>query len=152
MRARAGTAAALLSFWSSDWSLTVLLWLLVDNFSHCHSLLPSLGKARRSRCTLANHHLWRTRDCRNRRFVAVTTIFILVFLFMGGKAFSGQLCTLTCYDVGALLFLGFFVVLMFDKFSAPDRLLGIESKGRLRLTYLWDFSGLSRMTFVELLQ
>lgn len=25
--------------------------------------LPSLGKARRSRCTLANHHLWRTRDC-----------------------------------------------------------------------------------------
>ena len=62
--ARAGTAAARVTFLVQRLEPYGFVLAARGQYFRIATLsLPSLGKARRSRCTLANHHLWRTRDC-----------------------------------------------------------------------------------------
>jgi hypothetical protein len=106
-----------LSFWSSDWSLTVLFWLLVANIFALplgrFLLFGRWGKlaARAVLSLIIISGVIAT--VRNRRFVAVMTTFTLAFLFVTWEGVRRPTLYLDVLnDVGALLFLGCFVVLI----------------------------------------
>ena len=103
------------SFWSSDWSLTVLLWLLIGNIFALplDRFVPWGRLAARALLSLIIIS-GVVATARSRRFIAVTATFVLMYLFMG---WEGVQRPNTRYlgvfnDLASLLFFGFFIVLI----------------------------------------
>jgi Ion channel len=143
-----------LSFWSSDWSLTVLLWLLVGNIfalplSHFRPWGRLVARAVLSLIIISGV----LATARNRRFVAVTTIFILVFLFMGWEGVQRPTPYLDVLnDVAALLFLGFFVVLMLPQVLRAGSITWHRVEGAIAVYLLMGLLWAFAYDIVELLQ
>ncbi len=90
---------------------------------------------------------------RNRRFVAVTTTFTLVFLFVGWEGVQRPTLYLDVLnDVGALLFFGFFVALILRQVLRAGSITWHRVEGAvavyLLMGLLWAFA----YDIVELLQ
>jgi hypothetical protein len=143
-----------LRFWTSDWSLTVLLWLLVANiFAQPLAHFATWGRlaARGVFSLIIISGVIAT--ARNRRFVAVTTAFILVFLFVGWEGIERPTLYLgVLNDLGALLFLGFFAVLLLRQVLRAGSITWHRVEGAvavyLLMGLLWAFA----YDIVELLQ
>ncbi len=143
-----------LSFWSSDWSLTILLWLLAGNIFAlplAHFLPWGRLAVRAVLSLIIISGVIAT--ARNRRFVAVTTTFTLVFLFVGWEGVQRPTLYLDVLnDVGALLFFGFFVALILRQVLRAGSITWHRVEGAvavyLLMGLLWAFA----YDIVELLQ
>jgi hypothetical protein len=102
------------NFWSSDWSLSVLLWLLIGNifalpFAHYEPWGRLAGRAVLSLIIISGV----IATARNRLVILVTAIFTFALLLIGWEGVRRPTLFLDLLnDVGALLFLGFFVYLI----------------------------------------
>ncbi len=135
-----------LSFWSSDWSLTILLWLLAGNIFAlplAHFLPWGRLAVRAVLSLIIISGVIAT--ARNRRFVAVTTTFTLVFLFVGWEGVQRPTLYLDVLnDVGALLFFGFFVALILRQVLRAGSITWHRVEGAvavyLLMGLLWAFA------------
>jgi hypothetical protein len=142
------------SFWSSDWSLTVLLWLLIGNIFAlplAHFLPWGRLAARTVLSLIIISGVMATGP--NRRFVTVTTIFVIVFLFVGWEGAERPTLYLDLLnDLGALLFVGFFVVLILRQVLRAGSITWHRVEGAvavyLLMGLLWAFA----YDIVQLLQ
>src|SRR5260221_10670812 len=100
-------------FWAPDWSLRVLLWLLMGNIfalplAHYEPWGRLAGRAILSLIIVSGV----IATARNRLLIMVTAIFTFGFLLVGWEGVRRPTLYLDLLnDVGALLFLGFFVYL-----------------------------------------
>jgi Ion channel len=102
------------SFWASDWSLSVLLWLLIGNIfalplAHYEPWGRLAGRAVLSLIIVSGL----IATARNRLLIVITTIFSFSFLLIGWEGVRRPTLYLDLVnDVGAVLFLAFFVYLI----------------------------------------
>src|SRR5665213_4076926 len=95
------------SFWASDWSLSVLLWLLIGNIfalplAHYEPWGRLAGRAVLSLIIVSGV----IATARNRLLIVITTIFSFGFLLIGWEGVRRPTLYLDLLnDVGAVLFL-----------------------------------------------
>ena len=143
------------SFWSSDWSLTALLWLLIGNIFALplDRFVPWGRLAARALLSLIIIS-GVVATARSRRFIAVTATFVLMFLFMG---WEGVQRPNTRYlgvfnDLASLLFLGFFTLLILRQVLRAGPITSRRVQGAIAVYLLMGLLWALAYESLELLQ